>query len=200
MPSKSVNINISTPIGPLEIYVDKREQARAERLIAQTPSILTKGYAKGTEKFGNQLLRIVRRSLNTGIPPKGSGVSWPKHSPSTIKKYGEYTKKYGDKKYGEHTMLNLTGQYAKSVTIVKGKKRTFVGLPIGIRKITYTGKTSRKTLNQIAIMLEYGSRDGNLPPRPLWGPAFKVAGGKVALQKEIRNEIRKEIREIRRVK
>ena len=70
MPSKSVNINLSTPIGSLEIYVDKREQARAERLIAQTPSILTKGYAKGTEKFGNQLLRVVRRSLNTGMPPR----------------------------------------------------------------------------------------------------------------------------------
>ena len=70
------------------------------------------------------------------------------------------------------------------------KNRTFVGLPIGIKKITYTGKTSRKTLNQIAIMLEYGSRDGNLPPRPLWGPAYKAAGGKAALQKEIRNAVR----------
>lgn len=199
MPSKSVNINLSTPIGSLEIYVDKREQARAESLIAQTPSILTKGYAKGTEKFGNQLLRIVRRSLNTGMPPKGSGVSWPPHSPGTLKKYGEHTKKSGEhtKKSGERTLLNLTGQYAKSVTIVKGKKRTFVGLPIGIRKITYTGKTSRKTLNQIAIMLEYGSRDGNLPPRPLWDPAFKAAGGKAALQKAIRNEIRKEIRRVK---
>lgn len=184
MPSKSVNITLSTPVGPLEIYVDKREQARAERLIAKTPSILTEGYAKGTEKFGNQLLRIVRRSLNTGVPPRGSGVSWPPHAPGTLKKYGD------------HTMLNLTGQYARSVTLVKGKKRTFVGLPIGIKKITYTGKTSRKTLNQIAIMLEYGSRDGNLPPRPLWNPAFKTAGGKAALQKEIRNEVRKEIRRI----
>lgn len=187
MPSKSVNITLSTPVGPLEIYVDKREQARAERLIAKTPSILTEGYTKGTEKFGNQLLRIVRRSLNTGVPPRGSGVSWPPHAPGTIKKY---------KKYGDHTMLNLTGQYARSVTLVKGKKRTFVGLPIGIKKITYTGKTSRKTLNQIAIMLEYGSRDGNLPPRPLWNPAFKAAGGKAVLQKEIRNEIRKEIRRV----
>ena len=34
-----------------------------------------------------------------------------------------------------------------------------------------------------SIMLEYGSRDGNLPPRPLWAPAFKAAGGKAALQK-----------------
>lgn len=184
MPSKSVNITLSIPVGPLEIYVDKREQARAERLIAKTPSILNKGYAKGTEKFGNQLLRIVRRSLNTGVPPRGSGVSWPPHAPGTIKKYGD------------HTMLNLTGQYARSVTLVKGKKRIFVGLPIEIQKITYTGKTSRKTLNQIAIMLEYGSRDGNLPPRPLWAPALKAAGGKAALQKEIRNEVRKEIRRI----
>ncbi len=73
MPSKSVNITISTPIGPLEIYADKREQARAERLIAKTPSILTKGYAKGTERFGNQLLRIVKKSIeywstSTGYP------------------------------------------------------------------------------------------------------------------------------------
>lgn len=193
MPSKSVNITLSTPIGPLEIYVDKRKQARAERLIAKTPSILTNGYAKGTEKFGNQLLRIVRRSLNTGVPPRGSGVSWPPHAPGTIKKYGTLKKHGTIKKYG---MLNLTGQYARSVTLVKGKKRTFVGLPIGIKKITYTGKTSRKTLNQIAIMLEYGSRDGNLPPRPLWTPAFKAAGGKAVLQKEIRNEVRKEIRRL----
>lgn len=189
MPSKSVNITLSTPIGSLEIYADKRAQARAERLIAKTPSILTEGYAKGTEKFGNQLLRIVRRSLNTGVPPRGSGVSWPLHAPGTIRKYKKYD--------GDHTLLNLTGQYARSVTLVKGKKRTFVGLPIGIKKITYTGETSRKTLNQIAIMLEYGSRDGNLPPRPLWAPAFKAAGGKAALQKEIRNEVRKEIRRIR---
>ena len=182
MPSKSVNINISTPIGPLEIYVDKREQARAERLIAQTPSILTKGYAKGTEKFGNQLLRIVRRSLNNGLPPPGSKVSWPPHATATLKKYGA------------HTLLNLTGQYARSVTMVTQKDRTFVGLPPGLRKITYSGRTSRKTLNQIAIMLEYGSRDGNLPPRPLWKPAFEAAGGNVVLEKEIRNQLRKELR------
>lgn len=192
MPSKSVNITLSTPVGSLEIYVDKRKQARAERLIAKTPSILTKGYEKGTEKFGNQLLRIVRRSLNTGVPPRGSsGVSWPPHAPGTIKKYKKY------KKYEDHTMLHLTGQYARSVTLVKGKKRTFVGLPIGIKKITYTGKTSRKTLNQIAIMLEYGSRDGNLPPRPLWDPAYKAAGGKAALQKEIRNAVRNELRKVK---
>lgn len=102
-----------------------------------------------------------------------------KHAPGTVKKYGE------------HTLLRLTGQYAKSVTVVKTKNRTFVGLPIGIKKITYTGKTSRKTLNQIAIMLEYGSRDGNLPPRPLWNPAFKAAGGKLPYKRKYEMKLEK---------
>lgn len=180
--AKKVNINISLPIGSVQIYVDPRKQMQAEKLITRTPQIMQRGYDLGSRKFGNQLLRIVKRSLNTGVPPPGSGVSWPPHSVATLKKYGS------------HTLLNLTGQYARSVTIVNRKDRTFVGLPPGLKKTTYFGKTSRKTLNQIAIMLEYGSRDGNLPPRELWGPAYKAAGGADDLQKSIRNEVRKELR------
>lgn len=180
--AKKVNINISLPIGSVQIYVDPRKQMQAEKLITRTPQIMQRGYDLGSRKFGNQLLRIVRRSLNNGLPPPGSKVSWPKHSIATLKKYGA------------HTLLNLTGQYARSVTMVTQKDRTFVGLPPGLRKITYSGRTSRKTLNQIAIMLEYGSRDGNLPPRPLWQPAFEAAGGNKVLEKEIRNQLRKELR------
>lgn len=180
--AKKVNINISLPIGSVQIYVDPRKQMQAEKLITRTPQIMQRGYDLGSRKFGNQLLRIVRRSLNNGLPPPGSKVSWPPHATATLKKYGA------------HTLLNLTGQYARSVTMVTQKDRTFVGLPPGLRKITYSGRTSRKTLNQIAIMLEYGSRDGNLPPRPLWKPAFEAAGGNVVLEKEIRNQLRKELR------
>lgn len=180
--TKKVNINISLPIGSVRIYVDPRKQMQAEKLITRTPQIMQRGYDLGSRKFGNQLLRIVRRSLNNGLPPPGSKVSWPPHATATLKKYGA------------HTLLNLTGQYARSVTMVTQKDRTFVGLPPGLRKITYSGRTSRKTLNQIAIMLEYGSRDGNLPPRPLWKPAFEAAGGNVVLEKEIRNQLRKELR------
>lgn len=190
MASRKVNINLSNNLGDIRIYVDPVKQRQAERLIAKTPSIMKLGYELGTRKFGNQLLRIVRRSLNKGLPPPGSKVSWPPHATATLKKYGAHTLK----KYGAHTLLNLTGQYARSVTMVTQKDRTFVGLPPGLRKITYFGKTSRKTLNQIAIMLEYGSRDGNLPPRPLWKPAFEAAGGNVVLEKEIRNQLRKELR------
>ena len=180
--AKKVNINISLPIGSVQIYVDPRKQMQAEKLITRTPQIMQRAYDLGSRKFGNQLLRIVKRSLNTGVPPPGSKVSWPPHATATLKKYGA------------HTLLNLTGQYARSVTMVTQKDRTFVGLPPGLRKITYSGRTSRKTLNQIAIMLEYGSRDGNLPPRPLWQPAFEAAGGNKVLEKEIRNQLRKELR------
>lgn len=186
MPTKKVNITLSNTLCDIQIYVDPVKQRQAEKLIAKTPSIMKLSYELGTRKFGNQLLNIVRRSLNTGLPPLGSKVSWPQHAESTIRKYGE------------HTLLNLTGQYAKSVTYVVHRGRTFVGLPKGLKKITPSNKTSRKTLNQIAIILEYGSRDGRIPPRPLWKPAFEVMGGKSGLEKEIRNQLRKEIRKYTR--
>ena len=182
MATKSVNRTLGIPFGRFEIYVDKAQQARAERLIRDIPSILTKSYENGTRKFGKQLLRILKKCLSTGTPPAGSGVSWPPHSASTVKSLGE------------HTLLNWTGQYRRSVNIYHQRNRTYVGLPNNVRKIRKKGKGSKKTLNQIAILLEYGSRDSNLPPRPLWAPAYKVAGGNKSLQKEIRNEIRKQLR------
>lgn len=180
MASKSVNITISTPLGDLQIYTDPKEQARAEKLIAETPSIMSNAYDRATEKFGNQLLRLVKKCLKGGTPPKG--VQWDPHSANTIKRYGE------------HTLLNYTGQYLRSVQIVKQKNRTYVGLPSNLKKVRGNGKTSKRTLNQIAIMLEYGSRGGNLPARPLWKPAFEQVGGTKVLKKTIVSELRKEIR------
>jgi hypothetical protein len=120
MASKSVNITISTPLGDLQIYTDPKEQARAERLIAETPSIMRNAYDIATEKFGNQLLRLVKKCLRTGTPPRGT--HWDPHSANTIKRYGE------------HTLLNYTGQYLRSVQIVKQKNRTYVGIPTNLKK------------------------------------------------------------------
>lgn len=180
MANKSVNITISTPLGDLQIYTDPREQARAERLIAETSSIMKNAYDRATEKFGNQLLRLVKRCLRTGTPPRGT--HWDPHSANTIKRYGE------------HTLLNYTGQYLRSVDIIKQKNRTYVGIPPNFRKSKKSGRASKRTLNQVAIMLEYGSREGNLPPRPLWKPAFNQIGGKKVLKEIIVRELRKEIR------
>lgn len=182
MATKSVNRTLDIPSGRFEIYVNKAQQARAEKLIQSVPSILTKSYENGTRKFGEKLLRIVKKCLSTGKPPAGSEVSWPSHAISTVKALGE------------HTLLNWTSQYKKSVNIYHQRNRTYVGLPNNVKKIRKKGKESGKTLNQIAILLEYGSRDSNLPPRPLWAPAYKAAGGTKVLQKILRNEIRKQLR------
>ena len=72
MASKSVNITISTPLGDLQIYTDPKEQARAERLIAETPSIMRNAYDRATEKFGNQLLRLVKKMPKNRYSPKGN--------------------------------------------------------------------------------------------------------------------------------
>ena len=47
------------------------------------PSI-QRGYDVAVNKFARDLLRIVTRSLTTGIPPIGGGVTWQPLSPSTI--------------------------------------------------------------------------------------------------------------------
>ena len=38
--AKKVNINISLPIGSVQIYVDPRKQMQAEKLITRTPQIM----------------------------------------------------------------------------------------------------------------------------------------------------------------
>ncbi len=95
---------------------------------------------EATEKFGNQLLRLVKKCLRTGTPPRGT--HWDPHSANTIKRYGE------------HTLLNYTGQYLRSVQIVKQKNRTYVGIPTNLKKTRKGDRTSKRTLNQVAIMLD----------------------------------------------
>lgn len=183
MPSKSVNITIHTPLADIQIYADPKKQAKAEKLIKSMPHIIENAYIEGATKFSQQLLKIIRKCLKSGVPPKG--VSWQPHAENT------------KKRYGEHTLLNWIGQYLRSVRLVRQKNRIFVGLPYDLRK-TRKGKngkatTSTKTLNQIAIILEYGTMD-YIPPRPLWGPAYKEVGGDKLLQKKFLNAIRKQVR------
>lgn len=188
----SINRHIRLPVGELQIYVDPRDQEKAKRLIKSVPSIMTKGYENGCNEFANQLLRVVRRSLSRGMPPPHSGVSWPPHSIHTIKRYGP------------HPLLNLTGQYMRSVGIFKNKlnHNIYVGLPNNVKKSkpgnrkqggTSTGKL---TLNQIAAILEYGTDDMKIPPRPLWRPAWDSVGGKRVLRDTIIKNVRKEIQRV----
>lgn len=199
--AQSINVNIRLPaIGTLQIYVNKSDQLRAQRLLDRQPKILRKAYLDASTEFAEKIKRIVKRCISTSTPPSGSGVSWPPHSMFTIKKYGP------------HKLFYLTGQYYRSIRVSKNKNGTvFVGVP-NVLKQRKQGKIQEgesgggdsfgtRTLNQVAYILEVGT--SNIPPRPLWKLAYQAAGAnkgyKKLLVKHIRSQIRKEVGGIRNV-
>lgn len=178
------------------VYVHKDQELRAKRLINGIPSIYKNAFKNASNDFGKKLLNIIKTSLTIGQPPKGSGISWAPHAESTIHNLGE------------HPLLHLTGTYRNSISLHHTRTRTWVGLNYNISggtrnksgrlsaghsRATSSNK-SNLTLNQIAIILEFGSKDGRIPARPLWRPAWKVMGGNKGFQMAITKELRKEIR------
>ena len=78
--------------------------------------------------------------------------------------------------------------------LFKYKSRTLIGLPIGKKRSSQGGLT----LNQLALILEYGTGGkgggksrGEIPRRPLWGPCLKSIGGKEKLRASILTELRR---------
>lgn len=189
MATISINKTLSPRTLPAEfdvrIYVNPKQQAKAQKLLDSMPHIYHEAYSKATLTFGRKLARLVRRCLKIGQPPPGSHVSWPPHSANTIRRWGE------------HPLLNLTGTYMRAIRIQSNKSRIWVGVPAGMPG---GQKNSKLTLNQIAIIQEFGSTTGTnafIMPRPLWRPAWKVLAGrnnekfKVTLMRALQREIRK---------
>lgn len=181
MASKSVNItlpNISN-LG-LQIKLDGKWQ-KLDLLASRLQPSIQEGYDRAIKLYSNRLIRIVKKALTTGIPPSNSNTQWAPHSKSTIKRYGA------------HNLLNLTGTYSRAIGLKQYKSRTLIGLPIQSRH----SSQGHITLNQLAILLEYGSKEqgakGSIPARPVWRPALKSVGGKQALKTEIIREIRSKL-------
>lgn len=177
----------------LQIYVDPRMVAKAEKLLREFPEEAYQAYQRGVFRFARQVLAIVRKAFNTGMPPEGSGVSWPPLSPETLKQY----EKWG---YSTTTPYNLTGQIRKKVNMFKNSRNlTYVGLPRGEVAINpkpkKKGETEgRPTLAKLVSWLEAGSDWA--PPRPIFNPAYKAAGGNTRLEKFIIQELRKAVRRL----
>lgn len=181
---KSLYITLPTIVGEIDIYVNRNQQAKAERLIQKCPSILSKSYEVAAMRFANRLARIAKTCISRGMPPPGSRVSWPPHSINTIKTIGS------------HTLLYWSSQYWRNIKPIKRGKHIAVGLPHRLIKTRPDGKSSKgKTLTQVAKMLEFGSVSGKLPPRPLWTVLWD-SSMKDKFKKELILEIRKQIRRI----
>ena len=179
MASRKVNINIPNVSSlNIEIKLDGEWQ-KLDNLSNHLQSSVLRGYEKGVNIFSTRLLRIVRRAIRTGIPPPNSGVTWPPHKQSTIDRYGS------------HTLFNLTGQYSRSIGLHQYRSRTLIGLPLQKARVSASGKSKTITLNQIAIILEYGN--DKIPARPLYAPSYKSAGGPQGLKKELLKNIRSQL-------
>lgn len=190
MSSKSINKTLGDI--SVKIYANKADQAKAQRLLDKIPDIYKGAFDRATKEFGMKLVSLTKRCLAIGQPPPNSGVSWPPHKPSTIHDLGA------------HPLLNYTGAYMNAIGLQRAQGRTWVGINYnrqGGSRNAYGRATSgsarvnqhpqsKLTLNQIAIIQEFGTKDGLIPPRPLWRPAWKSVGGNRAYQKLLKKYIK----------
>lgn len=191
MAKTQINMSVGTPFGPIDIYItDKTKLEKARRLVEKSPQILIDAYEDAARRWGKKVIDTARRCIDTGTPPKGSGVSWPPLSPKYAERWG------GNIYYNRAQYYQSMGVHKEDVMVYgtsKTSKRIYIGLPNQVKKITPTGKTSRLTLQKVASILENGSKNGKIPSRPLWGPLYKSMGGKESLKRYIREAIKRQL-------
>lgn len=174
--------NITLPRMPtVEVHMNG-EWVKVDNLVNGMDVSVLKGYNNGTDKFSKLIINKVRSAIRSGRPPSGSGIKWPPLSKKYIDRFNS--------KYPGHHIYYLSGLYSRSIGIYKYKNRSIIGLPYNSRP---GSKSKTITLVQIAIILEYGSRDDSIPARPLWKPSLKSVGGISRLKKEILTSIRSQL-------
>lgn len=169
--AKKQSSSISTyfPQVPKVEIINQGNWEKVDKGLAQLQPAIKKGYEVGVSRFSNKLLRIIRKAISTHTPPAGSGISWAPLSRKSKGKGIYYNK----------------GDFYRAVGIYQYRNRILVGLPPGTKH--YSGLT----LNQLAIILEYGN--DKIPARPLWRPSLKSAGGRKELKRILLKEIRRTI-------
>lgn len=165
-------VNITLPVPEIEFHIDGQWQD-LNKLSNGFDQTIQKAYNEAVSKFSKRTLRIIHRAVTTGQPPKG--VRWVSLAPSTIKRYGP------------HPIYNLRGVLRRAIRLNEGKSRTWIGIPARMKP---SNPRSKLTLNQVMIILGHGSKDGRIPARPLFEPAYNNVGGNRELRKQILREVR----------
>ena len=178
--AQTINITFPTLVGNVKVWANPAEQRKAEELIRKTPEIFKKAYTIAANRFGKRLAEMAKSCLKHGVPPKGSGVSWPPHAASTTRRLGE------------HTLLYWSSQYYHQIGVYVRGKNIFVGVKPSVRKTRPDSVPGKLTLTQVAKILEFGG--GNVPARPLWIPLYASVGGKDKFKAELVKEVRTQVR------
>lgn len=185
-PKISFNFN-AVPFATIVPYVDPNGLRKAKKLISALPHIERNAYAKGTDRFGALLVRIIKRAMKTGLPP-GGRVSWAPLAEQTLKRYERTGRGTGKPWF-------WLGQMYREIGIQTHKSRgKYVGFKSNVKALTIKNKQvteGKLTINRVANLLETGTMDF-ISARPLFRPAFDEAGGTNKLTRYIIQEIRKE--------
>lgn len=181
-----LSVTIPTALGNIQIYADQKKLEKANKIIKETPNILTEAYYVSARKYADRIAKMARDCISRGMPPRGYGVSWPPHAESTVKRLGE------------HGLLYWSSQYYRHIRVLKRGKYIAVGLPSGVKKTRPDGYDPKTplTLTKVAKILESGSEDGKIPARPLWQYLWPAVGGDEKYKKLLAEQIRKQLRNI----
>lgn len=192
MAQVQINTYLDLPIGRLRIYADKEDLEKAKKLIDDMPEILTEAYLDAANRWGGKLKKEAIRCIETNQPPKG--VSWPPLSPKYVASMGGDDRRYFKSGQYEESI----GIYKESVFYLGSSKRgtrVYVGLPNGVMKLhPKKNKAMGITLQRVAKILESGSKDGRIPPRPLWKPLYEQLGGKKSIERYVTNAIKRKLK------
>lgn len=170
------NLNIS-----LELF-NKPGWNQVESLPQEAARCMQKGYDKAVARYAKEILSMVRKSILRGRPPMGY---WEPLSPKYKQRWaGEYP---------EHHLMYLTGQYLRSIGHFTRGKRSYIGVVRG-EKRSGPHPENNLTMNQVAIIQEFGTANGRIPARPLWSSALqKLEGSRFPLKDQIIQEIRHQL-------
>ena len=178
---KRIPISAAIP----QLYINPLDQKRVEYFFKKMPHLIEEGYKNGCYRFCRIVLGIIRKAISTGNPPPGAGVSWAPLSAKSLELY----QRWGHSKTHPWYVL---GEMLRQVNIfVNNHQRFYVGMPRGVMATHPNPKHrgQKYTLATIASYLEAGG--DHYPPRPLFNPAFKSAGGKERLTKFVVEDLRK---------
>jgi hypothetical protein len=182
--SQTIKQALSDYIPRFEIY-NEGKWVTAENLPKEAAKAMKKGYDSAIGYYAKSILRIVKNSLMKGKPPRGT--YWP---PMT-----EAYEQRWESIYPGHHLMNLTGQYLRSVGMYTRGKKTYIGVVSGEKRTGPYESEDNLTMNQVAIIQEFGNAKGTIPARPLWAPAVRQynGGDKNRLGRDILFQIRNKL-------
>lgn len=185
-----INTYLDLPIGNLKIYADPKDLEKARKLLADMPEILEDAYWDAANRWGGKLKKEAIACIEKNKPPKG--VSWPALSPKYVASMG-----------GDERRYFKSGEYEESIDIYRERltglagrtHRVYVGLPNQMMKRhPKKNKTMGITIQEVAKILEAGTIDDRIPPRPLWKPLYEQLGGKKSIERYVINAIKRQLK------